>query len=335
MVMNITINTDNNYIQHCLAMLCSLYHNNNGHSIKLHVLTRELSHKNRDYIEQLTTLYNNEVFFYQVDESLLEGVQFRKNRPLTKAAYYRLLLSTILSESIDKVLYLDCDMIVLRDISSIFKIEIDNYALAATRDNGFPYTNKHRMQLHLQVTDSTFCSGLMLVNLKYWRDNGVERMLLEYAKRHRDEVFLHDQDVLNYVFKGKWFALPPKWNRGAYSKKISSTEGLKQFDYAEYYREPIVLHYSERTIKPWYNCSSYKKKEYVKYLSLSGYPDIYYSPVTLKQRMKCYNNLIQCSFFEYIYPYVPKLLVLLLYDIKDILLFVLRLCSFKVHRKYS
>lgn len=84
------------------------------------------------------------------------------------AAYYRLLLSSVLPQNLDKVLYLDCDMIVMRDIQEIFKIEIDNYALAATIDK-FPYTEKHRLQLHMEVGERTFCSGIMLVNLKYWR----------------------------------------------------------------------------------------------------------------------------------------------------------------------
>lgn len=331
MILNITINTDNNYIQHCMAMLCSLFQNNK-HRIDLHVLTHDLSEKNRGYIEQLTIRYNNNVYFYQVDESLLDGVQFRKNRPLTKAAYYRLLLSSILSDKIDKVLYLDCDMIVLGDISYIFNVEIDNYALAATRDDGFPYTDKHRRQLHLQVSDATFCSGIMLVNLKYWRDNKVEPILLDYAKKFREEVYLHDQDVLNYAFKGKWFVLPPKWNRGAYSKMISSTDNLKRFDYIEYYKKPIVLHYSERTIKPWYKCYSYKKKEYVKYLSLSNFPEPVYSSVSLLQRIKCYNNSISCFFFEYIYPYTPKLLMMVLYDIKNIIIHFVSLFSIKAYK---
>ena len=41
----------------------------------------------------------------------------------------------------------------------------------------------------------------MLVNLEYWRKNNIESQLLEFAKRKREPVYLHDQDVLNYVLR--------------------------------------------------------------------------------------------------------------------------------------
>ena len=123
------------------------------------------------------------------------------------AAYYRLLMTSVLPKDLDKVLYLDCDMIVLRDIHEIFNIELEHYALAAISDN-LPYSEQHRLQLHMEVGERTFSSGVMLINLSYWRENNVESGLLEYAKRHREEVYLHDLDVLNYYFKKNCSCFP-------------------------------------------------------------------------------------------------------------------------------
>ena len=203
---NITCNTDDNYAQHCTAMLCSLFENNKDEEITVHVLCGNLSETNRQLIKDLSVRYQQQVLFHAVDESVLDGVQFRSKRPLTKAAYYRLLLSSILRD-VDKVLYLDCDMIVLGKIKELFDIELDNYALAAVLDP-MPYNNQHQMQLHLSTETHTFCSGIMLVNLEYWRKNNIESQLLEFAKRKREPVYLHDQDVLNYVLKDHWFMLP-------------------------------------------------------------------------------------------------------------------------------
>lgn len=164
---NITCNTDDNYAQHCNAMLCSLFENNKDEEITVHVLCGNLSETNRQLIKDLSVRYQQQVLFHAVDESVLDGVQFRSKRPLTKAAYYRLLLSSILRD-VDKVLYLDCDMIVLGKIKELFDIELDNYALAAVLDP-MPYNNQHQMQLHLSTETHTFCSGIMLVNLEYWR----------------------------------------------------------------------------------------------------------------------------------------------------------------------
>jgi lipopolysaccharide biosynthesis glycosyltransferase len=273
MKLDIVINTDDNYIQHAMATLCSLFENNISHHIRVHVLQSYLSEKSRCYLSELAHRYNNNVAFYSVDESCLKGVQFRKNRPLSMAAYYRLLLASILPSDLDKVLYMDCDMIILQDISEIFQIEIDDYALAATLDR-FPYSQQHRLQLHMEVGENTFCSGIMLVNLKYWRENNVEEGLLEYAKRHREVVYLHDQDVLNYYFKKKWFLLPPKWNHTACSIFPIKDWRYKPFDIVEYIQSPILYHYASVDVKPWYDMPSPNRAVYLKFLKMSGFKEL-------------------------------------------------------------
>lgn len=292
MKFDVVINTDDNYIQHCMAMLCSLYENNKEHHIILHVLMKSLTQINKNFIEGISKRYENECYFYAVDETPLGGVQFRKKRPLSKAAYYRLLLASILPQDIHTVLYLDCDIIILRDLSEVFEIELDNYALAASIDN-FPYSQQHRLQLQMEADERTFCSGVMLVNLKYWRDNNCEPKLLEYAKRQRKEIWLHDQDVLNYLFKKKWFLLPPKWNRNAYLYKQTKKAGFKDFDYKEYYWEPMLFHYASVDVKPWYNVYTVNRKYYIKYLVLSGYAPIKFKHVCLKQKVSIYKQQIK------------------------------------------
>lgn len=283
-MLNITLNTDDNYLQHCMAMLCSLFENNKKNSITIHVLKKNLSSSSEKQIVDLTHKYDNYVKFYDVDESSLVGVQFRKNRPLSMAAYYRLLLSSILPQNIDKVLYLDCDMIVLTDVSELFKIELDEYGLAATLDE-FPYDNQHRLQLHLPCDAKTFCSGIMLVNLKYWREHNIEPKLLEYAKRQRQVVYLHDQDVLNYAFKNKWFLLPPKWNRGATNYNCFAPHLYKKFDIYEYIKKPAVIHYAAPWLKPWYDVKYPYTNLYRHYLKKSGYETPIFVKVPISKRI--------------------------------------------------
>lgn len=314
MRIDVTLNTDNNYVQHCMAMLCSLFENNRNHDIYIHILSNNLSQINVNFIKTLSSKYNNHSIFYEVDESLLEGVQFRNNRPLTKAAYYRLLLSSIIDSKIQKVLYLDCDMIVLGDVSELFELNLDNYALAASIDN-FPYTYQHRLQLNMDINDRTFCSGMMLVNLDYWRKNNSESKLLSYAKKYRKEVHLHDQDVLNYVFKGVWFQIPPKWNRTAFSRRHVKMETLKSFDYYEYTYEPKIIHYASVGIKPWYDGPSPKKKVYSKYLIKSGYTPIIYENKGVKYKFKGICAVCSMWVAMYIWPYIPNLLKLIIKDI--------------------
>lgn len=284
MELNITINTDDNYLQHTMAMLCSLYENNKRHIMCLHILQNKLSEHSKSLITRLSSEYENKVFFYDVNDSVLKGVQFRNNRPLSMAAYYRLLLSSTLPKDVDKVLYLDCDMIIVRDICEIFEIDIKDYALAACLDS-FPYTQQHRMQLQMEVGERTFCSGIMLINLSYWRAHNVEPGLLEYAKRQRKEVWLHDQDVLNYYFKKKWFVLPPKWNHLASMVRVTNYPGILDFDRREFMLEPMLYHFADVNVKPWLDVPTPYKKLYLKYLLLSKYPDITFKKVSMDKKI--------------------------------------------------
>ena len=287
MRIDVVINTDDKYLQHAMVMLCSLYENNLQHVINVHVLHKNLSTISMNYLLELSERYNNKTLFYTIDDKILEGVQFRKNRPLSVAAYYRLLLSSVLPQTLEKVLYLDCDMIIMQDIQEIFSIEIGNFALAATLDN-FPYSEQHRLQLHMEVGERTFCSGIMMVNLKYWRENNVEPGLLEYAKRHREVVFLHDQDVLNYYFKKKWFLLPPKWNRSAGQLRAERIPLYKIFDLIAYVKKPMVFHYSSVGVKPWYDAHTPERNLYLKYLHQSKYKEVVFDKKSNKVKCQLY-----------------------------------------------
>lgn len=76
---NITCNTDDNYAQHCNAMLCSLFENNKGEEITVHILCKNLSETNRQLIKNLSARYQQRVLFHVVDESILRAYNLGLN----------------------------------------------------------------------------------------------------------------------------------------------------------------------------------------------------------------------------------------------------------------
>ena len=324
MTYHFTCNTDDNYLQHGCAMLCSLFENNRGMHFHVHLLTKELSHENRMFVRELCEKYGNELSVYDVDEKKLEGVKFRKNRPLTMAAYYRILLPEILDESIDRVLYLDCDIVVLGEVKELYELCLDDLALAACLDAS-PYTDLHRRQLVLDLKDSTFCSGLMMINLKYWRNNKSEDKLLEYSKREREVVYLHDQDALNYVFKNKWYVLPYKWGVAPYSYAVLDGR-QKRFDIDEYVFNPKIIHYAS-PIKPWLDVWQPRQKYYIRYLKLSEFPNATLEKINMSVRLNVWFSNLRYFVNRYIRPLVPNIIEIIFVDIINI--FILLLSLFK------
>ncbi|WP_455667557.1 glycosyltransferase family 8 protein [Phocaeicola sp.] len=311
---NVTCNTDDNYAQHCMAMLCSLFENNKEETIAVHVLCNTLSDVYRTSLKKLADAYSQSIKFYSVDEMPLENVQFRSKRPLTKAAYYRLLLSSILV-GIDKVLYLDCDMIILGKIRDLFELELDNYALAAVLDS-MPYSEKHQRQLNLPINASCFCSGIMLINLEYWRKHDVESQLLDFARRKRNPIYLHDQDVLNYVLHNQWFMLSPKWNHNP--SGISYSICFKPYHNADMIYTPSVIHYCSNVFKPWYKGPCPGRKYYMCYLKLSNYPHPQFVELSFG-RYICLHYYYVRQMILKLRPIMPKLIVMLISDVINIL----------------
>ena len=158
---------------------------------------------------------------------------------------------------------------------------MDGYALAAVKDV-VPCFDDHRMSLSIPYDKDYFCSAVMLINLEYWREHDAEARLIEFAKRDRI-VYCHDQDALNYVFKGQWFALPPKWNR-FHMDYIPSSEFRDYKDKFEYYHRPVIVHFSG--YKPSYRCFGIRFEDvYEKYLELSGCQPVSIVKVPLSDRL--------------------------------------------------
>jgi len=255
-------------------MLLSLATSNPGHLWHVHVLHSSLPLLTREKILRSVKLNcgNITVEFHEVDAGMLQGVRFSPGTHVTAAAYYRIVLPTIFP-SLSKILYLDCDILVLKDISPLFDIDMTHYAVAAMEDI-LKLKDEHRLQLNLPYADGYFNSGVMMVNLDYWREHDGEHRLLEFSKRER-KVFFEDQDALNHVFKKQWFQLSPQWNR-LYPAVYPAKRFHSVCD-ADDFNNPAVVHFAGH-IKPWYDIKwpfgNRYRRLYYSYLSKTEWADL-------------------------------------------------------------
>ncbi|HET1093571.1 TPA: SP_1767 family glycosyltransferase [Streptococcus pneumoniae] len=156
------------------------------------------------------------------------------------AVFLRYFISDFVEEA--KVLYLDCDLVVTRDLSPLFDLELGDYPLAAVKDlGGQIYFGEH-----------IFNSGVMLINNRLWKQEEVRKQLIEMTNELHDKVAQSDQSILNLLFKDRWLALDFKYNCITLHTHFS--------DYRpESGTYPPIIHYlTER--KPWglYECSIYR-----------------------------------------------------------------------------
>ncbi len=143
----------------------------------------------------------------------------------------------------DKALYLDCDIVVTRDLSSLFETEFGDAPLAAVKDLGG----------EVYFGEQIFNSGVLLINVNYWRENDIAGQLIEMTDNLHDKVTQDDQSILNMLFENRWLELPFAYNCITLHTTFSDYEPEKGL-------YPPVIHYlTER--KPWkeYTQSIYRE----------------------------------------------------------------------------
>lgn len=200
----------------------------------------------------------------------LKDFRFREDSPVTIAAYYRLLLPSLLDDTIKRVLYLDCDVIVLKDVKDLFFLNLEGYGVAAVRDCT-PGNDEHRRIMGLSFGQSAFCSGVMMINLEYWREHNCQKQLYEQSMKEREQVYFGDQDALNYVFRNAWFRLPYQF--GHTPLTLGVVDFSQPFD--DYYQNaynPSIIHYAAH-VKPWLDVKFPEREHYWHYVKLAGIED--------------------------------------------------------------
>ena len=213
---NVCFAADDNYSSYLDIVLISLFENNTFDKINVFILDSGISKKNTEIIKNTCDKYSANVSFINV-ENIEDKFDISLNKMKVKgnfslATYSRLFLVSLLPDDIDKVLYLDCDALVLGSFEPIWNIDLSDYLAGGVLAlNGNEDVKK---AIDLDSSDKYINAGMLLVNLKKWREDDIEQKLLEELIRLNNKGihFGMDQGVINSVLKGKIYILNPEFN---------------------------------------------------------------------------------------------------------------------------
>jgi len=247
---HLAVVTNNTYAKPLAVMINSILENKAAKNpLKIYVIASELSPKNKSILAKTAGKFNLVIEFLSIDPRIYND--FKTAYYLTKETYYRISLPDLLDKTVEKVIYLDCDIIVKTDITEFWNIDIENYYLAAVED--FWVRSSRNSYLGMSKHSKYFNAGVLLINLKKWREEQIKEKVINFIKTSSEKVRFCSQDPLNAILHDKWLVLDPKWN---YMPHYLAYRGLEKI-------KPAFVHYAGLK-KPW-KAKFPLREEYFKY----------------------------------------------------------------------
>lgn len=269
-------------------MLTSLFENNKDKTFNVYIQCCSINDSNRFILKKMERKYGNKIIIIEIEEKDFADCPIREGDHVSIAAYYRLLATNILPKDIDKILYFDCDIIVNDNIENLYAQNIDNYAYGAVIDEDNENPEKH-LRLGYSIEIPYINSGVLLMNLKYWREKNITERCFKYIAENPERVILHDQDTLNAVLNKEVLLLPVKFNLQTamlYRKTVLNTKTRNEVDATKLC--PTIIHYTG-ICKPWYTGSQHPyTKRFLHYKKLSFWKE---HPL-LKSKRTFYETLL-------------------------------------------
>ena len=281
--LNVLYASNDNYSRHLSTSLYSLLENNSSFKdISIYVLTLGLSTENKEKLITITNKFNRNLNFINMDNIRSKFKMDFDIGGFDISIMLRLFVGEVLSDDIDRILYLDCDTVVLNSVYDLWNTNLNSNIIGAVYEPTI--YKKVKDSIDLNEDDPYFNSGVLLIDLNKWKNGNIQSKLLDFYKKKNGKLFASDQDLINGVLKGNIQYLSPKYNFFTnfyyfpYKELVKQSPLYSNISYEEFKTSkanPTILHYlgDER---PWIagNLNHYRK-HYEHYLSLTpykGYP---------------------------------------------------------------
>jgi lipopolysaccharide biosynthesis glycosyltransferase len=183
--------------------------------------------------------------------------------------YSRLWVADFFPENVNKVLYLDSDMVVVGSIKELWQTDISDHVVAAVTIPG----STRCAPYGIPESSGYFQSGVLVINLARWRSEHVLDRMIDWIGEHGHTIQDADQDVLNACLHDRRRPLPFFWNVIAPFYFDQHPLRISEEERAGVRRDARIIHYNGPS-KPWHYLSRHPRRaDYWKYLRLTEWRD--------------------------------------------------------------
>lgn len=241
---------DRNYLPQLQVLLTSLAVNNPGEVCTLYLLHSAIPEADLVPLRLQCRAYGYGLEPIRVEESLFRDAPVTRQYP--REMYYRLLAPHLLPRAVDRVLYLDPDILVINSLRPLWQTDLQGHLLGAAAHTGKAELASGVNQMRLGTGGDYYNSGVLLMDLDAGRREIVPGALFAYVARHRRELLLPDQDLLNALYGQRILPLSDvRWNYDArnYSSYLLRSGGVCDLPWV--LEHTAILHFCGKE-KPWH-----------------------------------------------------------------------------------
>ena len=266
---NICLSTDDNYIQYTATVVASILSNaKRKDKYHFYILSTQLSDDNKKKFDKLKKIKNCQIDYTLINNELI--AKFQKvdtHKHLNLSVYNRLFIPDLFPNN-KKMIYLDSDIVVIRDIATLNNIEIGDSYFAGVLD---PFADKHSKTLGYEK-DPYINSGVMIINCDALRQNNYLETLFAAVDVIKDKAKAGDQDFINYCFHKKIKTISSQWNVFLpFNFKRYNMQEPTSIDYILSKEKPMIIHFVGPQ-KPWLSDTIHPFKSiFIKYYKKTGF----------------------------------------------------------------
>ena len=213
---------------------------------------------------------NYSITLKNVNEYIDKEINLYENFHFSKEMYYRILIPTILSQY-KRVIYLDCDMLVIGDISELFNVDLDGCIIGGVNDVMHHISKNYVSQIVKLNPEKYINSGMLVIDCVKFKREKIKEKCFKILNTSGIKFRYPDQDIINLSCNGKIKFLDSKWNYiwhynfPRVNKKDLLLSDEDQKEYEKKSNNIKIIHYTSN-IKPWNNYNTKYTKIYFEYI---------------------------------------------------------------------
>ncbi|MCR1838975.1 glycosyltransferase family 8 protein [Murimonas intestini] len=248
-IINLLVTFDENYLEPFWTMLNSVSINNPAERFQVFLLHSSISQEKTNWLIEKCAGLNIRLILLPVDRSLFQSAPLTERYP--QEMYYRLLAPCLLPEGLERVIYLDPDILVINPLRPLWEMDLKGSIFAAASHVGVIDIMNGINRIRLDTGHDYYNTGVMLIDLNKARTLVNPDVIFNSVREHAAELLLPDQDIFNYLYGELTMPLKDEiWN---YDTRYFSGYLLRSwgaYTMSWVMQNTVILHFCGKR-KPW------------------------------------------------------------------------------------